>query len=220
MSEEGAIGDSGEGLPIFEEFIREKWKSFSRSYHLYLVLIPHIVCLSAYMILLVVRITAVYECRIELEFPRQFRLAVTSRQYNDSQLSFCPICLGINIPFLSWHAWQEMRIKAIDFNPNQDFAFSAQELIISVLKNLGSLLKKDDVVYWKTNRKIINDLQCCSISAVNFSCAIAKGLQLGFWYESCGLSELDWPELETDDIDSTLDAVVSSNKALEHFNRE
>jgi len=87
-----------------------------------------------------------------------------------------------------------MRIKAIDFDPNQDFAFSAQELIIGVFKNLGSLL--------------------------NFSCAIAMGLQLGFWYETRDLSELDWPELETDDIDSTLGAVVSSNKALEHLNRE
>jgi len=118
----------------------------------------------------------------------------TSRQHNDFLFFFCPICLGINIPFLSWHAWQEMRIKAIDFDPNQDFAFSAQELIIGVFKNLGSLL--------------------------NFSCAIAMGLQLGFWYETRDLSELDWPELETDDIDSMLDAVVSSNKALEHFNRE
>jgi len=68
MSEEGTTGDSSEGLPIFEELIREKWKSFGRSYHLYWVLIPQIVCLSAYMMLLVVRITAVYESRIESEF--------------------------------------------------------------------------------------------------------------------------------------------------------
>ena len=157
------------------------------------VLFPHILALIAYMVLLAIRITAIYEKRIGSEFPGDWRLTGTPSQHNDFQFYFCPICFAVLIPFLSINAWRELRIQPTDWDPNEDQSLSFQEVLIAVFKNLGSVL--------------------------NFSAAITMTVQLGFWYQTRDLSEFDWPEVETNNLTASLSSTRLEN-AVEHWEKE
>ena len=140
---------------IFEHLIAAKWEAFGRAFHWHYTMIPHAIVLGMYMLLVMVRVTLVYERRSGERFPgksflrsylrhchantyfriwRQrvagdLRIRGELLELNEFQLWFAPTTIGISLFILIVHALTERRFEYTDLDPNEDQSITFQARI-------------------------------------------------------------------------------------------
>lgn len=190
-----------EQITLFQDLITEKWKEFARDHHLIWNLFPHLYILFIYMLLVILRVTFLYENRFGAAAPGAWHIYNHYPTFDPNAARwinwYCTVVLIHSIPFLFFKSHQESRLSKVDLDPNQDQQLSFHEILIFAYKNLGSLLNAtagvgmiaQAVVFYETRdiskSRLSADLEVSqdTLDSLNRECQIIAFVAFLLWFK-------------------------------------